>query len=87
MNRNMTATETRDAGKRCGGSICWSSEWSFVEDTDATSQKVVRPLINKQLPAEKHSNANTGSQAFFASCLDGSTVQNRRNVPVLSARR
>lgn len=61
MNSNMTATETRDAGKRCGGSICWSSEWSFVEETDAVSQKTVRPLINKQLPAGKRSDANTGS--------------------------
>lgn len=61
MNRNMIATETGDAGKRCVGSICWSSEWSFVEDTDAASQKTVRPLINKQLPAGKRSDTNPGS--------------------------
>jgi hypothetical protein len=61
MNRNMAATEIRDAGKCCAGNICWSSEWSFVEDADAASQKPARPPISKKQPTGSHTDASPGS--------------------------
>lgn len=61
MNRNTGEVQIKDASKRRAGNICWSSEWSFVEDADVVLQKTVRPLINKQLPAGKHADASPGS--------------------------
>lgn len=58
MNRNAAATEIKDASKRCAGNMCWSSEWSFVEDAEVALQKPVRSPIAKKQTAGSQANTN-----------------------------
>ncbi len=53
MNRDATATRISNSRKRSMKDTCWSSEWSFVEQTDIATQKQTQPSV-----AEKQSARN-----------------------------
>ena len=61
MNRNAATTGTRDASKRHKGNTCWSSEWSFIEDSGVTLQKQAHFLIAEKQPAGDRVNISPDS--------------------------
>lgn len=61
MNRNAAATEIRVANKGNIGKICWSGEWSFIEDTGAAPQKSALPPIAEKQPAARHAASASDS--------------------------
>lgn len=61
MNRNAAASKTTDTNKWCAGNVCWSSEWSFIEDVDVALQKTVQPAIAGKQAVANHDDASSSS--------------------------